>query len=355
MLPKSDRRADRVASLAFSSIMILSIISLLIIWILKISSTSFQAVQELGVYIWLIPFAAASLASTNVINQINLRSDHIAQISNGMLVKSLSLAVVQIGLGLSKVLESGLIWGRLASHFFQLVFVAKKLDISRLVSNSKELRETLIRYRKFPLFNTWGAFANISAIYMVPVLIAHYYSISLAGEFALMQRVLVVPVFFIGQAFGQIYYRNLIQEKNQTGTGKRTYMFSFAILMLAGIIIFLPIRLWGVELIDTFLGGKVQNLTMYVKILTPMFFIRFVASPLSFTLNAFERQELNMVWQISLFLFIIIAFLVAKAMLFELDMLLKLYSSIVAIMYVIQIALSFSVAHFKNGHPANTI
>ena len=75
-----------------------------------------------------------------------------------------------------------------------------------------------------------------------------------------------------------------------------------------------------------------------------MFFIRYIANPLSMTLNAFERQELNMIWQVTLFASIVAVFLVSNLLNYDLTQLLRIYSVVVSIMYTIQIVLSFKIA-----------
>ncbi|MBT4036281.1 MAG: oligosaccharide flippase family protein [Candidatus Marinimicrobia bacterium] len=344
VLAHSNRRANRVILIAGMSVLIFSLLSLIIITIVKLAVPDNRLLIELNKFIWMIPIASALMASTNIINQYHLRYSELKKISNGVILKFTSLGVIQIGLGLLAKVESGLVWGRISSNIAQFLFVARNLNVKNFRSSRNEMVATLKRYKKFPIFTVWGTFANISAIYIVSVLIANYYSIKEAGEFALMQRVLVIPIFFIGQAFGQIYYKHIVAERHKTGFGLKSYRNAIALLSISGVVIFVPLYFFGIDFIDVFLGGKVEDISTYVKILAPMFFIRYIANPLSMTLNAFERQELNMIWQVTLFASIVAVFLVSNLLNYDLTQLLRIYSVVVSIMYTIQIVLSFKIA-----------
>ncbi len=347
VLANSNRRANRVVLIAGMSVLLFLLISLALITLFKFLIPANKLLIELDVFVWLIPVASALLASTNILNQYHLRHTELKKISNGVILKFTSLGIIQIGLGILARIETGLIWGRISSNIAQFLYVSRKLRLKDFRSSRKEMFATLKRFRKFPIFTVWGTFANISAIYIVSVLIANFYSIKEAGEFALMQRVLVIPIFFIGQAFGQIYYKSLVAERHTTGSGQKSYRNAIVLLSISGMIIFIPLYLFGIEFIDVFLGGRVEDISIYVKILTPMFFIRYIANPLSMTLNAFERQELNMIWQGALFASILAVFYVSNRLNYELTQLLGIYSVVVSFMYTTQIALSFKIACTK--------
>lgn len=344
ILPKSQRRANRVVTLAFTSVAVMTLLVALGLFAFKTLWPENSVFRDLGMFIWIIPPVTACIASVNVLNQLHLRKSRIKEIANGTIAKFISLGSVQIVLGWIGAVGGGLVWGRVTSNIVQLIYLAKRIDFRHFRSSQSELMLTLRRYKKFPLFNIWGSLANISAIYMVAVLIALFYGTGEAGEFALMQRVLVIPVFLIGQAFGQIYYKQIVSEKIQMGNGRQAYLKSLAALTLFSILIFGSIYLFGTRAIDVFLGEKVSNVSTYVEILVPMFFIRFIASPLSMTLNAFERQEVNMLWQLSLLFSIIGVFIVAQQLQHDLPQLLRSYSVVVSIMYVIQLILTYKVA-----------
>ena len=358
VLANSHRRANRVVLIAGISVVIFSLISWLLITFFKTVAPSNRLLVELDKFVWLIPVASALMASTNILNQYHLRHSALKNISNGIILKFTSLGIIQVGLGLLTKIESGLVWGRISSNMAQFLFVSRSLKIKNFRSSRFEMIATLKRYKKFPIFTVWGTFANISAIYIVSVLIANFYSIREAGEFALMQRVLVIPIFFIGQAFGQIYYKHIIAERYKTGSGLKSYRNAIVLLSISGMMIFIPLYFFGIDFIDMFLGGKVEDISIYVKILAPMFLIRYIANPLSMTLNAFERQELNMVWQGALFASIIAVFFISNLLNYDLPQLLRIYSVVVSFMYTIQIGLSFKIActqpNFKLQNPTNT-
>lgn len=61
---------------------------------------------------------------------------------------------------------------------------------------------------------------------------------------------------------------------------------------------------------ETVLGAKWKNVGEYIRILIPLFAINFIVSPQSSLIYVAEKQSLDLLWQISYFLCILICSLI---------------------------------------------
>lgn len=87
-------------------------------------------------------------------------------------------------------------------------------------------------------------------------------------------------------------------------------------------------------------GAEWMESGRYAILLIPMFYMRFVVSPLSYTIYIAQRQGLDLIWQLGLLGITAACFLLAGGVLEALWW----YSASYAIMYVIYFAMSYRCA-----------
>ena len=109
-----------------------------------------------------------------------------------------------------------------------------------------------------------------------------------------------IPSSFISNSIGQVFFQEATLEKIKTGYVKKTFNKTLKNLFVISCIIFFPLYLF-IEDIFIFVFG--ENWTVagkYAKILLPLFFIKFIVSPLTVMNIIFDKNEVGMYWQIIL-------------------------------------------------------
>lgn len=84
----------------------------------------------------------------------------------------------------------------------------------------------------------------------------------------------------------------------------------------------------------------------YARILTPMFFVQFVVSPISQVAVIAERQRIDLVWQISLFILISVVFAIGRAF-DDLRLTLILFSGAYSVMYTVAGIVNYKLSQGK--------
>ena len=116
LLPKSNRRAYRVMTVSLFSVMLVTTIVLFVFGLIYLINPSIRIVQQLGFLFWLIPISSTLLALINIVNQMQLRLSRISIISNGVILKFVSLGLIQVLWGWIVKYGAGLIYGRIISN-----------------------------------------------------------------------------------------------------------------------------------------------------------------------------------------------------------------------------------------------
>ena len=117
---------------------------------------------------------------------------------------------------------------------------------------------------------------------------------------------------------------------------KKTLRKLFFLALIPSIILFL----YSVEIFVLIFGEQWRISGEYAQILVPMLFLQFISSPLSSMLYIAEKQNINLVLQIVLFL------LVSSSIFFSNDsyMVVILLSISFSLFYILQLALSILFA-----------
>jgi O-antigen/teichoic acid export membrane protein len=132
------------------------------------------------------------------------------------------------------------------------------------------------------------------------LLIAYFYGGEVAGWLGLSQRVLALPVALIGAAAAQVYLGELVSASLQEPAHPMT-LFVKASRRLAGIgfAIALVLLVAGPWLFRLVFGPQWEVSGQYARALSLGLAAQLIASPLSQTLNAFERQYLQLTWDVA--------------------------------------------------------
>lgn len=148
-----------------------------------------------------------------------------------------------------------------------------------------------IRNRQYPLLVTPSALINVLGSQLPTIFLAAYYGAAVAGWFALGQRIIGLPIFFIGRAVSQAYLgesSSLVQERPDELF--KLFVKTARRLALIGFICLTAIFVAAPHLIRLVFGAAWTQSGLYLQWMAPAFFAQFVTSPLSQTLNIVNRS-----------------------------------------------------------------
>lgn len=210
------------------------------------------------------------------------------------------------------------------------------------------------KYRPFINYSLPAALINMVAQYLPLFLVNGRLSASAAGYYGLTQRTLSAPLGLVGGSILSAF-REESARRVRSGEGCfGSYIYTLKSLAYLGFVPFLILTIFGTEIFSFIFGKQWSEAGLLASYLAPMFFIRFVASPLSFMFFLLDKQKQDLVWQAVLFFITAGIFLVAD----NLRDAVLIYSTCSSFMYLINLYMSYKIAKMtwsstsKNGNSA---
>lgn len=297
MLPKEDEDAAHIVALCFVLILFSSIITGLIFFFFAIPIANVLNAPALNQYLWFIPFLVFSTAIFSVLTYWNSRRKRFGVYAVAQVVNSLSTKGIQIGLAIPSTSLFGLIFGYIIGNICGLLIMLKAYheDISLFKKITlKKIKDMAVRYKKFPLFNSFSTTANLISTQITPIIFAFFFNPTIVGYYAIALHVISMPMQLIGNAIGQVFFQRASEENNKTGNIKNIVTELHRRLLTVWIFPTLLLMILGPQLFLFVFGNAWSESGLYAAILAPWFLLVFITSPLSTLFNVFERLEINL-------------------------------------------------------------
>lgn len=260
-----------------------------------------------SVYAWLLPVGIFLTAQFNTLYSLHARQEHYRLLARSTAQRSGVIGFAQVGLGWLKSGGPGLVIGQILGQLVALGSMSKAAVTVLREKNSAPRADRLAStfataraHRKFPAFSTPAALTNELAIQLTPLLATPLYGLATLGHYALVQRMLATPAGVIGSAIGQVYFRNSAEQHRNGTSNRRLLLVTTGQLVAVGLPLFAAVWLLSPWVFTQVFGASWQEAGDYARVLSSVFFLRFVAMGVSSTAVVHERQGTLLLWQVSL-------------------------------------------------------
>ncbi|MFW7346625.1 MAG: lipopolysaccharide biosynthesis protein [Pigmentiphaga sp.] len=205
----------------------------------------------------------------------------------------------------------------------------------------ESIRQNLTRNYRFPLIAMPADFINTFAAQLPLFLITASYSSSAAAAYALTLRVLVVPIGLVSGSILTVFKERASTAFRTTGNCRSAYLSTLRTLFLLGLAPFFLAWFALEPAFSLIFGEQWVEAGSYAKILLPMFFMKFIASPLGYTFYITQRQHYDLIWQSSVLIMTWLVFTQTNSI----NTALAAYSAAYSFLYLVYIALSYRASH----------
>jgi O-antigen/teichoic acid export membrane protein len=227
----------------------------------------------------------------------NTRGKRFKRMSLSRLCQSGTTAAGQIAGGAMGGGATGLVAGQVAGQLAACAVLATSTRTGPAppqghgASRSTPYLELLHRYRKFPLYSTWGTLMNAAAFQCVPVVLFSLFGSAVTGFYSLAFRLVGAPMALIGSALGNVLLQRvaaqLARERDVSSLvakviGRSILVFAPAFILLA---------LVAPPVFPFLLGPEWGTSGRYVQIMALLFLMQLVVSPASVVLIALQKQH----------------------------------------------------------------
>lgn len=232
-------------------------------------------------------------AAQQPLTQYAIRRGRFRLIGRARAVYGWCMALLQVGAGLLDLGTVGLCGAVLLAWACAVVVLAPTR--ATWTGPSGPLRETLVRYRTFPLFGAGAGLLNQAALEIPGLLIPAFFGAGPAGHFAVARRIAVAPSSIVGLGVSQVYLGEAARLR-RVDADQLARLFRRATARLAslGIVSCVAIGLAAPLSFDILLGDVWRESGVYVALLAPLLAANLFVPPATQTLVVLERQDLQL-------------------------------------------------------------
>jgi len=316
VLPKSNKKALMIAKL---SLIISILISLMFLILLILFNDLFYKIsdfQDHFYYFYLIPIVLFFSSLYQVLEQYLIRIGDFKIISKVTFIQSITLNLLQTGLGLlvpySIVLVFTFIFSQINKPFIMLRQMRKKGENIMLTSKNsfENYKSLLIEYKDFIKFRAPQAFINASTQGLPVILLTNLFGTVYVGYYSIGKMVLEMPSQLIAKSVGDVIYPRLTKAKRDNENLFLLILKSTSLLALIGIIPFGIIAISAPTLFSFVFGEEWRTAGHYARWISIWSYFGFINRPSIKTLAVLNLQKFHLNYELVSLIVRLISFVI---------------------------------------------
>lgn len=347
IVPEHDEDAINIMALSIGLSFIISFFLLIVVLLAGNEIAALLGSASIASWLYLVPLTTLVMGCYQSLNYWVNRRSHYKRMATSRVLQTASSSTVQLSTGVLKVGSLGLIFGQFFGQLISVIFLAKSIFSQEkeqvLKINKKKIYEVVSRYNNFPKYLIVAHGFNTGSSQSPVLLLSSLFATSVSGLYMLTNRVLSAPIALVASAIGEVFRQQASKEYAQTGQCKVIYLQTIKKLILLSFIPFTILFVFSEEIFSLVFGSEWTEAGVISKILMPVFFLRFISSPLSSMFMIAEAQKFDLYWQIALFSLVIVSFLIGNYF-SNVYLALYLFSSSYCLMFLINLYVSYFLA-----------
>lgn len=275
-----------------------------VIWLGREPLLQLLNAPELRPYLWLVPITIFLSGSFLALNYWNSRSKRFGRLSLARINASISTTGTQIGAGMAghptggSLIVAGILGSMVSTLVLGVQILRDDRNFFRNSISAEGMKFGLNRHRKFPLIETLSALLNAISWQLPILLLSVFFSTSIVGLYSLANRVLHLPMSFIGASISQVFFQRASEAKAEE---RLSYLVEnvFKVLVVLGSFPTMILTLMGRDLFVIIFGPAWSEAGIYVQILGIYTFLWFISSPIGTIYWILEKQEFGLKFNIA--------------------------------------------------------
>ncbi|MGV3625180.1 MAG: lipopolysaccharide biosynthesis protein [Archangium sp.] len=248
-----------------------------------------------GGALWLaVPFGVATAGVLEVLTFWSNRRAEYRTMTQARMLAAVATAVLGVALNFWSV---GLVFAALAGQVAGVLFLVYRPQVRERLRTTVRWwnSESLRVHRRFVLFAWPADLLNVITTQLPTLALNRYAPTGAAGQYNLTNRVLGVPLQFISSSMAEVFRQHASEDFHRTGSCRQLYWRTVAMLAAVAVLPTVILFFFSPVLFGIVFGARWIEAGAYVRILLPMFFLRFCISPVSYVVFLANRQYLSLV------------------------------------------------------------
>jgi lipopolysaccharide exporter len=309
MLPKSEEDARKLAKISIILSVLVAIVLSVPVFIFNLDIATYLNTkdafdpQELANWLYLIPISIFLYGFNSTLTMWQTRRKKYTRVSTASVGRSVASAGINVSAGIAKLGAGGLIAGTFLGQIVNGVVLAfgSLKEVLTASTPSSERKRLMTEYKDFPLKSGPAILLNLTANQLPILLILPWFGAAVAGQFFMTQRILSIPLTFVGKAFGQVFYQKSNENIND-GISVRPLVLKTSLTLFA--IICIPMTMlffFGEPIFELVLGEKFKEAGSIASMFSVFYLFRFVFSAQSTLLTTKRKLTTEIIFN-SIFL-----------------------------------------------------
>lgn len=298
-IPLGRNKAEVISSVIISilSSLTISLISFVFVIILKGKVSIWLKSPELETFLWFLPLTVLLSGISHALNYYASCQGIFGAIawSNFGLASGNIFVTITLGLifgAYATFLFAGNIAGIILNILITLFFLYRRFssDVKNANLSFSVIWKVVKYYKKFPIFDVWGALFNSISIQLPPIILGAYFSTTIVGYYSFGNRFVGLPMMLFGISISQVFFPTAAKEYNDTGKLTNVVNDTFKRLIQIGVFPFMILGFFSAPLFGFFFGKNWVEAGIYTQILSIYVLLQFISSPLSTVFSISKRQ-----------------------------------------------------------------
>jgi len=298
LLPREEADAANILCLCFAIIAVVSALTLVLVGALRIPIARLLGEPRIAPWLYLVPLSVALTGTFQSLNYWVNRQRNYRRLALSRISQSVAGTSINIGMGIAGMGTGGLIFGLLGGQSVALgVLGWHVLRHHRHESWQvavPAMKKVAKQYMDFPRFSLWADLMNLLSNQLTVLLLPRFFGVAVLGLYAMGQRVVALPATIIGNAITDVFKGRASTDYARDGNCLQLYKKTFKHLLLLSVIPFLILIITAPGLFAIAFGESWRMAGTLSQVLSVMYLLKFVVSPLSYTYYLANRQKEDM-------------------------------------------------------------
>ena len=341
MLPAKDEEVNSLVKLILLMLSSVTLVLFLIVFLFNAQITSLFDNKEISNWLYFLPVSIFLVGIYQVFNYLLIREKNFKRLAKNKVIVSITNGSTQLLIGLSLQNSFGFLLGNILGYIVSIYFIFKSQVINKYFKfKNLPIKNVAKKYNNFPKYDLPSVLVNVLANQLPILTFGKFFGLGVLGSYALMYKVLMMPINLLSNTILDVFKQRATEDYNKYGNCKEIYIKTFKRLILIGIIPFSILGVFAPNIFTFIFGDQWKVAGEFAQIMTPMFYVKFVISPLSYTFFIVNKQKFNFYGQIFLFFGTLVSVILSIYYKNE-YILIVLFSLNYIFIYIIYLILSF--------------
>lgn len=291
---------------------LVSLVCLLVVWIFNEPISQMLKSPDLGPWLYLLPFSLFFMGQNEIYRVWSSRKKKFKLLAENSIITAITVPVFSISFGIWKSGPMGLFVGYLLSQLIPALVLEYRIPREERVLwsdfNLVKIKEFAWKYRKFPKINLPSDIINRLSNQIPVFMLGQFGVVSGIAIYGLCARILSLPSQVISSAIGEIFRQRASLDYLQKGSFNSIFLQTLKLTGGISFVIILGVLILGPWFFGFIYGEQWVEAGDLSRYLILFFMVKFIVSPLSFTVVIKQKLNLGLFKNIVTFLLVSFVF-----------------------------------------------